>query len=35
LFTAGEKGPKPPEREYKAEVQDDFEARRRNRRPFN
>ena len=33
LFTAGEK--KPPEREYKAEVQDDFEARRRNRRPFN
>jgi magnesium chelatase subunit I len=35
LFSAGEKGPKPPGREYKAEVQDDFEARRRNRRPFN
>jgi magnesium chelatase subunit I len=34
LFSA-EKGAKPPEREYKAEVQDDFEARRRNRRPFN
>ena len=35
LFTAGEKGPKRPEREFKTEVQDDFEARRRNRRPFN
>ena len=35
LFTAGDKGPKRPEREFKTEVQDDFEARRRNRRPFN
>ena len=35
LFTAATREPKPPEREYKTEVQDDFEARRRNRRPFN
>jgi magnesium chelatase subunit I len=35
LFTA-DKGAKPPEREYnKTEAPDDFEARRRNRRPFN
>ena len=35
VFSAGDKGPKRPEREYKAEAQDDLEARRRNRRPFN
>ena len=35
VFSAGDKGPKRPEREYKTEAQDDLEARRRNRRPFN
>jgi len=36
VFTAGEKQVKPPQREFKRdELEDEFETRKRNRRPFN